>query len=311
MKEKRKNTPTADTRISGARKSRKIRAGAREKRRLRAARRSAAPAAASLAKSVGGLLGALGSSAGAKLGSSKVDSASKLAGKSETDLAAEELALGPQITGRILGARPLWNDASAERRVNLVGRWVASQTSRPDLPWTFGIIDTPEVNAFAAPGGYILLTRGLYELLASDAELAAALAHEISHGVQRDHYNVIRKQQLASAGKDAALREVSVGNETAAASYARQYAEKNGATIMLTSLDRDAEYRSDEAAAVYLARAGMNPLALYAVLQKMAALGTDSASLAELYKTHPPLDARLDRIDSQGYGALEAYTRRE
>ena len=55
----------------------------------------------------------------------------------------------------------------------------------------------------------------------------------------------------------------------------------------------------------------MNPLALYAVLQKMAALGTDSASLAELYKTHPPLDARLDRIDSQGYGALEAYTRRE
>ena len=80
---------------------------------------------------------------------------------------------------------------------------------------------------------------------------------------------------------------------------------------MLTSLDRDAEYRSDEAAAVYLARAGMNPLALYAVLQKMAALGTDSASLAELYKTHPPLDARLDRIDSQGYGALEAYTRRE
>jgi beta-barrel assembly-enhancing protease len=272
---------------------------------------SAAPAAASLAKSVGGLLGALGSSAGAKLGSSKVDSASKLAGKSETDLAAEELALGPQITGRILGARPLWNDASAERRVNLVGRWVASQTSRPDLPWTFGIIDTPEVNAFAAPGGYILLTRGLYELLASDAELAAALAHEISHGVQRDHYNVIRKQQLASAGKDAALREVSAGNETAAASYARQYAEKNGATIMLTSLDRDAEYRSDEAAAVYLARAGMNPLALYAVLQKMAALGTDSASLAELYKTHPPLDARLDRIDSQGYGALEAYTRRE
>ena len=72
---------------------------------------SAAPAAASLAKSVGGLLGALGSSAGAKLGSSKVDSASKLAGKSETDLAAEELALGPQITGRVLGARPLWNDA--------------------------------------------------------------------------------------------------------------------------------------------------------------------------------------------------------
>jgi len=63
--------------------------------------------------------------------------------------------------------------------VNLVGRWVASQTSRPDLPWTFGVIDTPDVNAFAAPGGYVVVTRGLYELLLSDAELAAVLGHEI------------------------------------------------------------------------------------------------------------------------------------
>ena len=136
---------------------------------------SAAPAAASLPKSVGGILGALGSSAGAKLGSSKVDSASKLAGKSETDLAAEELALGPQITGRILGARPLWNDASAERRVN------SSDAGSPRRPASGPAMDLryhrhAGGQRFAAPGGYILLTRGLYELLASDAELAAALA---------------------------------------------------------------------------------------------------------------------------------------
>jgi Zn-dependent protease with chaperone function len=55
----------------------------------------------------------------------------------------------------------------------------------------------------------------------------------------------------------------------------------------------------------------MNPLALYAVLQKMAALGSKSASLAQLYKTHPPLDARMDHIDERGYGELEAYTTRE
>ena len=192
-----------------------------------------------------------------------------------------------------------------------VGRWVASQTSRPELPWTFGVIDTPEVNAFAAPGGFILVTRGLYELLSSDSELAAVLGHEISHCVQRDHYNVIRKQELATVGKDQAVQNVTVGNDSVAGSYARRYAEKNGATIMLTSLDREAEYRSDEAAEFYLARAGMNPLALYAVLQKLTALGSESASLAQLYKTHPPLDARLDRIDQRGYGALETYTTRE
>ena len=269
---------------------------------------SAAPATSKteLAKSVGGLLGSFGVNVGTKL-----DTAAKVVPKTEDELAAEEVALGPEIAGRILGARPLWDDASAQQRVNLVGRWVASQTSRPELPWTFGVIDTPEVNAFATPGGFILVTRGLYDLLSTDGELAAVLGHEISHCVQRDHYQVIHKQELAAAGKDEAVKNVTVGNDSLAGSYARRYAEQNGAAIMLTSLDREAEYRSDEAAEFYLARAGMNPLALYAVLQKLTALGSESASLAQLYKTHPPLDARLDRIDQRGLGELEAYTTRE
>jgi predicted Zn-dependent protease len=80
---------------------------------------------------------------------------------------------------------------------------------------------------------------------------------------------------------------------------------------MMTSLDREAEYRADEGAEVYLARAGMNPLALYSLLQKLTALGSESASLAQLYKTHPPFDARVDRIDQRGSGALEPYMTRE
>ena len=259
------------------------------------------------ARTVGSVLG---SSLGGGLGSA-IGGASKAIPKSEAELAEEEIALGPEITGRILGARPLWQNADAQRRVNLVGRWVASQTSRPELPWTFGVIDTPEVNAFAAPGGYILVTRGLYELLSSDSELAAALAHEITHCVQRDHYNVIRKQEMANAGKEVAMSATDAGKDSLAGSYARSYAEQHGAAIMLTSLDRKAEYRADEGAEYYLARAGMNPLALYSVLQKLTALGSDSAALAELYKTHPPFDDRIDRIDERGFGALEPYTMRE
>jgi len=273
-----------------------------------------ASSAAGLARSVGGLLGSFGAGGASAMLSgtgSKLDGAAKVAPKSEEALAAEEIALGPAITGRILGARPLLDDAGAQQRVNRVGRWVASQTSRPELPWTFGVIDTPEVNAFAAPGGFILVTRGLYELLSSDSELAAVLGHEISHCVQRDHYEVIRKQELTATGKDVAMKDVGAGNDSVAGTYARNYVEKNGATIVLTSLDREAEFRSDEAAEFYLARAGMNPLALYSVLQRLTALGSESASLAQLYKTHPPLDARLDRIDQRGYATLEAYTSRE
>ena len=252
-----------------------------------------------------GMMGSLGQKASSILGT-----ASKVAPKSEQEQAAEELALGPQIAGRVLGARPLWGDAEAQKRVNVVGRWVASQTSRPDLPWTFGVIDDAEVNAYAAPGGYVLVTRGLYELLSSDAELAAVLGHEISHAVERDHYNVIRKQEITTVGKDVVAGEIDVGTGVAE-NYAKQYVEQHGATILLTSLDRQAEFRADKASEIYLARAGMNPMALYAVLQKMMALGSQSASLASLYKTHPPLDARLDRIDERGYGDLKAYTSRE
>ena len=259
------------------------------------------------AKAVGGVTRLI---IGGGLGSA-ISGASKALPKSEAELAEEELALGPEITGRILGARPLWKNADAQRRVNLVGRWVASQSSRPELPWTFGVIDTPEVNAFAAPGGYILVTRGLYQLLSSDSELAAALAHEITHCVQRDHYNVIRKQEMANAGKEVAMSATDAGKDSLAGSFARSYAEQHGAAIMLTSLDRKAEYRADEGAEYYLARAGMNPLALYSLLQKLTALGSDSAALAQLYKTHPPFDDRIDRIDERGFGVLEPFTMRE
>jgi hypothetical protein len=256
-----------------------------------------------------GLLSAIGANVGS-VGDSAMDVADAATGKSEEEQTAEELALGPEIAGRILGAAKLVPDDAAQRRVNNIGRWMASHSTRPELPWTFGIIDSPEVNAFAAPGGYVLVTRGLDQLLADDGEVAAVLGHEISHVVQRDHYNVIRKQEVASATENAVAGQVSVGGGLAG-QMAKDYVRRHGATVMLTSLDRDAEFRSDEASEIYLARSGFNPLALYAVLQKMTALGTASASMAQLYKTHPPLDDRLDRIDRRGYAGLEAYTRRK
>jgi len=250
--------------------------------------------------------GFLGSLGGGAIGGSAADVADAAVGKSEQEQSAEELALGPEIAGCILGAAKLWQDEEAQRRVNRIGRWMASRTSRPSLPWTFGVIDTPEVNAFAAPGGYILMTRGMYELLADDAEVAAVLGHEISHVVQRDHYNVIHKQQMSSAATDLIAGQVNVGGG-AAGLMAKEYVRRFGASVMLASLDQGAEYRSDEASEFYLARSGFNPMALYVVLQKMTAFGPASASLAQLYRTHPPLDDRLDRIDRRAYAGMDQY----
>jgi peptidase M48-like protein len=256
-----------------------------------------------------GLLSQVGGGLFGGRGDDALKVADAAAGKSEEELSAEELALGPELTGRLLGAAPLVDDADAQRRVNLIGRWMASQTTRPELPWSFGVIESGDVNAFAAPGGYVLVTRGLYDLLADDTEVAAVLGHEISHVVQRDHYNVIRKQAITEAGQDIVAGEVSVGGDIAAG-MAKDYVRRHGATVMLTRLDRDAEYRADEASEIYLARSGFNPLGLYAVLQKMTALGAQSPSLAQLYKTHPALGDRLDRIDRRSLAGLQQYTQR-
>jgi hypothetical protein len=256
-----------------------------------------------------GLLSQIGGGLFGGHASEAMDVADSAAGKSEDELSAEELALGPEIAGRILGAAPLVDDPDAQRRVNLIGRWMASQTTRPELPWSFGIIDSAEVNAFAAPGGYVLVTRGLYELLADDAEIAAVLGHEIGHVVQRDHYNVIRKQAITETGGNIIAGHVDVGGNLAA-NMAKDYVRRHGATVMLTRLDREAEFHADEASEIYLARSGFNPLALYPVLQKMAALGMQSPALAQLVRSHPALDDRLDRIDRRDLAGLRQYTQR-
>jgi predicted Zn-dependent protease len=243
-----------------------------------------------------GLLSTLGLGGGTS--DAALGAADASARKNGEELTEEELQLGPQIAGRILGAAPLWQNDAAQRRVNRVGRWLASHTARPELPWTFGVIDTPDINAFAAPGGYVLVTRGMYELVDAndDLELAGVLAHELSHVVQRDHYEVIHKQEMEGYGLNLAASQVRVGGGELG-SMTKDYLAKHGASVMLTSLDRGAEYRSDEAAEVYLARSGYDPLALYAVLQKMTALGSKAPGMAQLFRTHPPLDERLDRLD--------------
>jgi hypothetical protein len=252
-----------------------------------------------------GLFGMVGGKLG--LGSSSTDSAAAAMPKSEQEKVDDEIAMGPQIAGRVLSVMPLLNDPVAQRRVNTIGRWVALQTPRDDLPWTFAVVDSPTMNAFAAPGGYILITRGLYEVLQSDDEVAAVLGHEISHVVARDHYYVIMKQAATSA-----VTGIAIDKATAHAGAAGRFADyfaKQGASVLLTVFDKDVEYRSDAASLIYTARAGYNPLAMYAVLQKLDAV-SDSGRTSNLYKTHPTASSRLDRLDQKGLSTVAQYTDR-
>lgn len=204
----------------------------------------------------------------------------------------EEIQLGREITGNLLGAAPLVADAALQRYVNQVGRWVASQSERASLPWRFGVIDSEDINAFSAPGGYVVITQGLYRRLANEAQLAGVLAHEISHVTRKHQLKVMQKQQLIGLGADL------LGKRSGNQQQLIQKAIGNGAEIMARGLDKDAEYEADRDGVVLALRAGYDPYGLAEVLQTLAALDGNADSLALLYKTHPHADERLIRLDA-------------
>jgi len=199
----------------------------------------------------------------------------------------EEIATGREIAGRILGTAPLVADPALQSYVNRVGRWVALQTERPDLPWHFGVIETATINAFAAPGGYVLITRGLYEILDNESQLAGVLGHEIGHIVKRHHITVMQKSAALSAGARLAQQNRSAFVNSLIGT---------GAEVMARGLDKSAEFEADQIGAILAARAGYSPYGLIEVLQKLAARGANDASLALLFKTHPAPGERLNQL---------------
>lgn len=215
----------------------------------------------------------------------------------------DEIEIGREIAGRTLGATVtanggrsgLVNDPELQAYVNRVGRWIASQGERPDLPWRFGVTDDPTINAFAAPGGYILVTRGLYEILDTEAQLAGVLGHEIGHVVKRHHITVMQKSAGVSAV--AQLGQAAVQARTGGA---RQELFNRvigtGAEIFARGLDKEAEYEADQIGVVLAARAGYSPYGLVEVLHKLAARGASDESLALLFETHPSPNERLQKI---------------
>lgn len=209
---------------------------------------------------------------------------------------AEEIALGREIAGNLLGAAPLVKDAELQKYVNSVGRWVASQSERPDLPWRFGVIDSESINAFAAPGGYIMITKGLYRKLANEAQLAGVLGHEIGHVVMKHQLKVLQKQQLLNMGAGFLKDKYAKDNQLASKAIG------TGAEISARSLDKSAEFEADRLGLSYATRSGYEPYGLPEVLQTLGETNKNDSSVALLFKTHPHPDERLVALsDAIGY----------
>jgi predicted Zn-dependent protease len=217
--------------------------------------------------------------------------------------AEEEIRIGGNLISGLLGAAPLVKDQALQQYVNDVGYWVASRSSRSDLPWTFGVIDSNGINAFAAPGGYVVITLGLYNLLENEAQLAGVLAHEIAHVVRKHHLTALQKSMRREFLTD--LTIVAVDDKKKGRRLEKLV--NAGVQLYATGLDREDELDADLRGVVLAARAGYDPFALLDVLTTIDSINPAAEELTVMLNTHPPIDDRLSRLAEQMDGQLDSF----
>lgn len=214
-----------------------------------------------------------------------------------------EAEIGSGVAASLLGAAPLVQDEKLQAYVNRLGLWIALQTERADLPWRFGVLDSDSINAFAAPGGYIFITRGLLLRMRNEAELVGVLAHEMGHVLKRHHLQAIQKN--AQTGIVAGLASMAADN-----SKSRELTQKaisTGTELYARGLDKEDEYEADRIGVVLASRAGYDPYGLPGVLQTLDAMNAQDSSLALMFKTHPAPAQRLQLLDTAMGSKLDRY----
>lgn len=208
----------------------------------------------------------------------------------------EEEEIGYATASTLLGAAKPIDNPPVQDYVNKVGLWVALQSDRPDLPWHFAVVDSNDIDAFAVPGGYVFITRGLLLHMRSEAELAGALGHEISHVVLKQQLKALQQAaQLNLVGQAAQFELQQHGQNT------QLFDNVAAATRNLYSkgLDKDDEFEADRMGVVLAARAGYDPYGLVAVLQTLETVNPKSNSMQLLLATHPAPAARVAMLSAE------------
>lgn len=206
----------------------------------------------------------------------------------------QEREIGQGVAATLLGAAPLLPDRAVQEYVNKVGYWVALQSNRPSLPWRFAVLDIDAVNAFATPGGYIFVTKGLLLNLRNEDELAAVLAHEIAHVMQQHHLKALQSDASLKLGGKVASRAIGVGGLEG---EALKLVAKGAKTLYSRGLDKEDEFEADRIGVVLAARAGYDPYGLPSVLHTLSSLNPGSNGLGLLLQTHPRPADRMVRLD--------------
>ncbi|MDR7555976.1 MAG: M48 family metalloprotease [Armatimonadota bacterium] len=200
---------------------------------------------------------------------------------------AQEIRIGRQAAAELEQQYPVSPDAGLRARVTAIGERIAARSARPGLPYTFKVLRVREVNAISLPGGFIYATEGLVRFVESDDELAFVLGHEIGHVAARHHVQLLERHFFL-----ALVAQLLFGGDPTAAQVAaivRFFVQRG--------FSREFEFEADRLAVAYTHRAGFDASAGLAFMRRLrAAEGRDPSQFEVLFRTHPGLADRIERV---------------
>ena len=208
---------------------------------------------------------------------------------------AQEIQMGQQAAQQVAQQIGLVQDEALQQYIQRLGTELARESERPNLPWTFRVVDDPTPNAFALPGGYIFFTRGLLNLMNSEAELVGVLGHEIGHVTARHSVTQISRAQLAQIGL------VAGSVLFPGAADALGGAAQGGLQLLFLSYGRNAERQADELAFKYSLREGYDVREIRDVFASLQRVGEKEgrSPLPSWLTTHPAPAERIQAVEAQ------------
>ncbi|HET7612819.1 MAG TPA: M48 family metallopeptidase [Gemmatimonadaceae bacterium] len=205
----------------------------------------------------------------------------------------QEVQMGQEAAQQVNAQLPMVQDAYIQNYVNALGQRIASRTSRADLNWQFQVVNSDVVNAFALPGGFVYVNRGVLARASNMSEVAGVLGHEIEHVVRRHSVKQMEQAQGANVGVGILCALTGVCQSGVA-----QAAINIGGTAVFAKFSRQDEVQADEGGFNNLIRAGINPRGMLTLFQKLLAEEQQSGggNVSAWFSDHPGTSDRIADI---------------